>query len=242
MAKTRQQKEDAVKQLGAELDKKGVVFFHYGGLKVSEMEELRGKLREENAIITVAKRTLLRNVLSEKGLTGGDAITGPVAVASADDEVMPANVSTVYCDPHAVERYATNADLIIGAVLIPGGKAPILIHARHLKEMKNGAVIVDVSVDQGGCIETSHPTTHHEPTFIVDGVVHYCVANMPGAVGRTSSHALCNATFPYCRELASLGIDAFMALDKGRAAAVNMKGGKIINTAVASAFPELVKI
>lgn len=158
------------------------------------------------------------------------------------DEVMPANVSTVYCDPHAVERYATNADLIIGAVLIPGGKAPILIHARHLKEMKNGAVIVDVSVDQGGCIETSHPTTHHEPTFIVDGVVHYCVANMPGAVGRTSSHALCNATFPYCRELASLGIDAFMALDKGRAAAVNMKGGKIINTAVASAFPELVKI
>ena len=100
MAKTRQQKEDAVKQLGAELDKKGVVFFHYGGLKVSEMEELRGKLREENAIITVAKRTLLRNVLSEKGLTGGDAITGPVAVASADDEVMPAKLVAEYKKEH----------------------------------------------------------------------------------------------------------------------------------------------
>jgi alanine dehydrogenase len=155
------------------------------------------------------------------------------------DEVMPANVTTIYCDPHAVERYAVDADLIIGAVLIPGGRAPILIKRNLLKRMKNGAVIVDVSIDQGGCCETSAPTTHHQPTFIVEGVVHYCVTNMPGAVGRTSSQALCNATLPYCLELAKLGIDTFIGLDEGRAAALNVRDGKIINPIVAAAFSEL---
>ncbi len=105
--------------------------------------------------------------------------------------------------------------------------------------MKPGAAIVDVSIDQGGCVETSRPTTHHDPTFIVDGVVHYCVTNMPGAVGRTSSLALCNATLPYCRELARLGIDAFIALSEGRAAALNLRDGKIVNPNVAAAFPDL---
>ncbi len=155
------------------------------------------------------------------------------------DEVMPKNVTTVYSEPHAVERYATNADLVVGAVLIPGGRAPLLIQRELLKKMQNGAVIVDVAVDQGGCIETSSPTTHKEPTFIVDGVVHYCVANMPGAVGRTSSHALCNATLPYCRELAKHGVDSFAARSEGRAAALNTREGKIVNPAVAASLPDL---
>ena len=105
--------------------------------------------------------------------------------------------------------------------------------------MKSGAVIVDVCVDQGGCTETTRPTTHGEPTFVVDGVVHYCVANMPGAVGRTSSLALCNATLPYARQLARLGADAFAAQSPGHAAAVNIRDGKITNPAVAEALDDL---
>ena len=138
------------------------------------------------------------------------------------DEVMPANVTTIFCDPHTIADYTTHADLVIGAVLIPGGRAPVLIPRSLVKKMKPGSVIVDVSIDQGGCAETSRPTTHREPTYIVDGVVHYCVTNIPGAVSRTSTLALCNATLPYVRQLASQGIDAFAALDTGHAAAINM--------------------
>ena len=155
------------------------------------------------------------------------------------DEVMPANVTTIYCDPHAIRLYAPKADLIIGAVLIPGARAPRLITRDLLKKMKNGAVIVDVCIDQGGCAETSRETTHHEPTFIVDGVVHYCVGNMPGAVGRTSSQALCNATLPYVRQLAALGLDDFAAGSPGHAAAVNMRDGRLTNAAVAEVFGDL---
>ena len=155
------------------------------------------------------------------------------------DEVMPANVTTVYSDPHAIARYAEQADLVVGAVLIVGGRAPMLLKRSMLGRMKNGSVVVDVCIDQGGCVETARPTTHGDPTYIVDGVVHYCVANMPGAVGRTSSQALCNATLPYARELARLGVDAFAALSPGRAAAVNTRDGKIANAAVAEAFPDL---
>jgi alanine dehydrogenase len=155
------------------------------------------------------------------------------------DEVMPANVTTIYCDPHEVARHAMHADLVVGAVLIPGGRAPVLVNRDLVRKMKNGAVIVDVSVDQGGCIETIHPTTHHEPTYIIDGVVHYGVTNIPGAVGRTSSQALCHATLPYARELAALGPDAFAARDVGRAAAINLKAGRITNPAVAAAFSDL---
>jgi alanine dehydrogenase len=157
------------------------------------------------------------------------------------DEIMPANVTTIYCDPHAVEDYAIQADLVIGAVLIPGGRAPMLIDRPLLKKMKPGSVIVDVSIDQGGCIETCRPTTHHEPTYIVEGVVHYCVTNIPGAVSRTSSQALCNATLPYVRELASLGVDAFAAVDNGHAAAVNLRDHRLVNEAVAGVYPDLAK-
>ena len=154
-------------------------------------------------------------------------------------EVMPANVTTVYCDPHAVERYVMQADLVIGAVLIPGGKTPMLVKRDMLPRMKHGAVVVDVCIDQGGSLETSRPTTHHDPTYIVDDVVHYCVANMPGAVGRTSSHGLCNATLPYARELARLGVDAFVQQSEGHRAALNMRDGRIVNPAVTQAFPDL---
>ena len=153
-------------------------------------------------------------------------------------DVMPANVTTIYCDPQAVREHAAVADLVIGAVLIPGGRAPMLLRRDDLKAMKHGAVIVDVAIDQGGCIETSRPTTHRDPTYIVEGIVHYCVANMPGAVGRTSSQALMNATLPYMRELGRLGLDGFAAVDAGHAAAINMRSGKIVNKAVAEAFPD----
>jgi alanine dehydrogenase len=152
------------------------------------------------------------------------------------DEMLPANVTGIYSDPHAVERYATCADLVIGAVLLPGARAPKLIPRSLLACMMPGSVIVDVCIDQGGSVETSRPTTHHEPTYIVDNVVHYCVANMPGAVGRTSSQALCNATLPYLRQLTRLGVDAFAQQSAGHALAVNLRDGKILNAAVAEAF------
>jgi alanine dehydrogenase len=155
------------------------------------------------------------------------------------DEVMPANVTTVYSDPHAIDRHAADADLVIGAVLIPGGRAPRLLARRHLARMKAGAVLVDVCIDQGGCAETSRPTTHHEPTYTVDKVVHYCVTNIPGAVGRTSSQALCNATLPYARQLARLGVDGFCGLSPGHAAAVNVRDGRLVHEAVRAAFPDL---
>ena len=127
----------------------------------------------------------------------------------------------------------------LGAVLVPGGRAPVLIARPLLSKMKPGSVIVDVAVDQGGCIETCRPTTHHDPTFIVDGVVHYCVANIPGAVCKTSSRALCNATLPYLRELAGLGAEKFAAVDSGRAASINIAKQKIVNQAVSEVFPDL---
>ncbi len=157
------------------------------------------------------------------------------------EDVMPANVHTVFCDPHAVRENLLLADLVVGAVLITGGRAPLLVNKADLKTMKAGAVVVDVSVDQGGCIETIHATTHQDPTYIVDEVVHYGVANMPGAVGRTSSQALCNATLPYLRELARLGVDKFIEVDQGHRDALNMRGGKLTYQPVIEAFPDLPK-
>lgn len=151
------------------------------------------------------------------------------------DDVMPANVFTEYSDPHAIREQLVLADLIIGAVLIPGARAPRLISREMLKTMKPGAVIVDVGVDQGGCVETTRPTTHSKPIYIIDGVVHYCVANMPGAVGRTSTQALCHATQPYALRLAKHGIDKLVKEDLAFATALNCKDGKLTNTAVAEA-------
>jgi len=155
------------------------------------------------------------------------------------DEIMPANVTTIYCDPHSVRSWAIQADLIVGAVLVPGGRTPVLINKPLLSKMKTGSVIVDVCVDQGGCVETCRPTSHHEPTYVVDGVVHYCVTNIPGAVPRTSSRALCNATLPYVRSLAELGVEEFAKVDAGHRTAINMANGDITCEAVAKVFPDL---
>ena len=152
------------------------------------------------------------------------------------DDVMPANVHTIFSDIHTIRDQIRQADLVIGAVLIPGARAPRLVTRQDLVAMKNGSVIVDVAVDQGGCIETTRPTTHKEPTYVVEGVVHYCVTNMPGAVGRTSTIALCNATLPYALRIAGLGHEAAAAADPGLAEGINLALGKVTYKAVADTF------
>ena len=152
------------------------------------------------------------------------------------DDIMPANVNTLYSHRHNIRDQLIRADLVIGAVLIEGALAPRLVTEEDLKMMKPGAVIIDVAIDQGGCVETSRPTTHSKPTYIVNGVVHYCVTNMPGAVGRTSTYALCNVTFPYVLQIAKRGLHAAAALDPGLANAVNIYDGKLTNKAVADTF------
>jgi alanine dehydrogenase len=151
-------------------------------------------------------------------------------------EIMPANVVTLYATPYAIRERAERSDLIIGAVLIPGAKAPNLIRRDDLPGMRHGSVIVDVCIDQGGCVETSRPTTHTDPTFVIDGVVHYCVANMPGAVGRTSTYALTNATLEYVRRLAATGIEDSIRNNPAITAGANAVGGKITHPGVADAF------
>lgn len=150
-------------------------------------------------------------------------------------DVMPANVRTVRSEPAAIRWAISHADLVIGAVLLPGRRTPMLIRTGDLKLMHRGSVIVDVGVDQGGCVETSRPTTHRNPTYEVEGVVHYCVANMPGAVPRTSTLALTNATLPYVQHLAEAGWRSAASADKGLAAGVNMVEGAIIHPGVADA-------
>ena len=152
------------------------------------------------------------------------------------EDIMPANVNTLFSDRHTIRDQLGRADLLIGAVLIEGARAPVLVTREDLKLMKPGAVLIDVAVDQGGCVETTRPTTHSNPTFIVDGVVHYSVANMPGAVGRTSTYALCNVTFPYALQIASLGLDNAIARDPGLGHAVNMHNSQLTNQAVAETF------
>ena len=151
------------------------------------------------------------------------------------DDIMPSNVHTVYSNKHALINLLPKIDLLIGAVLVVGAKAPKIINRKLLSIMSPGSVVVDVSVDQGGCIETTRPTTHKDPTFIEENVIHYCVANMPGAVPYTSTASLCNATFNYVKELANYGLDAFRnnnALLKG----LNVFQGKVTHPAVAGCF------
>ena len=152
------------------------------------------------------------------------------------DDIMPANVDVLFSDRHTVREQLERADLVIGAVLIPGAKAPRLIERDDLKLMKPGSVIIDVAIDQGGCVATSRPTTHSEPTFIVDEVVHYCVTNMPGAVGRTSTYALCNVTLPWVLAIAARGIERAAKELKPVAHAVNIIAGEVTNAAVAHTF------
>jgi alanine dehydrogenase len=150
-------------------------------------------------------------------------------------EFMPPNVTPIYSDPQAIREHLNWADLVVGAVLIPGAKAPHLITRADLKHMKAGSVIVDVAIDQGGCVETARVTTHSNPTYVVDGVVHYCVGNMPGAVARTSTQALTNATLPWALKLADHGPDALARVDAHFADAINMSRGVLTNKPVAEA-------
>ncbi len=152
------------------------------------------------------------------------------------EDIMPPNVNTLYSDRHNIREQLRLADLVIGAVLVEGARAPRLVTASDLKLMKPGAVIIDVAVDQGGCIETTKPTTHSQPTYVVDGIVHYCVTNMPGAVGRTSTYALSNVTWPYVLKLANLGLAGLCAQDPGFGHAVNLHAGQVTNQAVAGTF------
>jgi len=152
------------------------------------------------------------------------------------DDVMPANVDTMMSNPENIRQMIAKADLLIGAVLIPGAKAPRLVTREMLKLMKPGSVIVDVAVDQGGCIETCKPTTHAEPTFFVEGVLHYCVANMPGAVPYTSTIALTNATLPYAVEIADKGYLRAAKENGEILLGINVIDGKITYKGVADAF------
>lgn len=151
-------------------------------------------------------------------------------------DVMPANVITMYSNELTIRRLIKNHDLIVGAVLIPGAKAPSLITRDMLKEMRSGTVIVDVAVDQGGCIETCRPTTHDDPIFIIDDVVHYCVANMPGAVPYTSTVALTNATLPYALQLAEKGWKKACQDNHELKMGLNVVNGKVVYQGVSEAF------
>ncbi|MBT3300641.1 MAG: alanine dehydrogenase [Candidatus Marinimicrobia bacterium] len=152
------------------------------------------------------------------------------------DEIMPANVNTIFSNHHNIESLLPETDLLVGAVLIPGAKAPSLVSRKMLSLMRKGSVIVDVAVDQGGCVETCKPTTHEDPTYVVDGVVHYCVANMPGAVPFTSTIALTNATFPYLSKLANQGLEVSMKNDASLLVGLNIYDGKVTHKGVSDAF------
>jgi alanine dehydrogenase len=143
------------------------------------------------------------------------------------DSTFDSSVQTVYSNTDAIERHLTGADLVIGGVLIPGAAAPKLVTREHLAQMRDGSVLVDVAIDQGGCFETSHPTTHEAPTYVVDGIVHYCVANMPGAVPRTSTFALNNATLPFVIALANKGAKQALLDDPHLLEGLNVHRGMV---------------
>jgi alanine dehydrogenase len=152
------------------------------------------------------------------------------------DQIHQGRIVTQASNRGAIERSVADADLVIGAVLVPGGRAPMLVTDDMVRGMRRGAVIVDVAVDQGGCIETTHETTHADPTYIVHDVIHYAVGNVPASVPRTSTYALTNATLPYVSELASKGVRSAVEADPALAHGVNTAAGKVTNPAVAEAL------
>ena len=155
------------------------------------------------------------------------------------EDILSGRLQTLASNPETVERSATNADLLIGAVLIPGAKAPTLVSKNVISKMKKGSVVVDISVDQGGCIETIHATTHSDPVYLVDGVIHYGVANIPGAVPRSSTVGLTNATFPYILQVANKGYKKAMEDNKDLEKGLNVENGKIVHPAVVSWYATL---
>jgi alanine dehydrogenase len=170
--------------------------------------------------------------------TGADVTVADISLPRLRylNSIMPANVKTLYSSTHNIEQELPHADLVVGAVLIPGARAPRLLTRDMLRLLKKGSVLVDVAIDQGGCFETSRPTTHAEPVYGVDGIVHYCVANIPGAVPYTSTLALTNATLPYVFKLADRGWKDACRNDPGLKSGVNVADGKITHPRVAQAF------
>jgi alanine dehydrogenase len=152
------------------------------------------------------------------------------------DEIFGSKLNTIFSTVDAIEHYVTTADLVIGAVLVPGAAAPKLVTRKMIKAMRPGSVVVDIAIDQGGCFETSHATTHADPVYVVDGVTHYCVANMPGAVARTSTFALNNATLPFAVALANKGYKKALAEDAHLMNGLNVHEGKVTYKAVAQAL------
>ena len=153
-------------------------------------------------------------------------------------DIMPDNVTTIASNPYAIREQVREADLVIGGVLVTGARAPRLVTRALLKEMRPRSVVVDVAIDQGGCVETSRPTTHSKPVFVEESIVHYCVTNMPGAVPRTATYGLTNSTLPYILKLADLGPEKAVTEDESLARGVNVRGGEIIHPAVKAAFAE----
>lgn len=235
----------------------------YGGLPLlAPMSEVAGRLSIQAGAHCLEKASGGRGILlggvpgvsSAKVVVIGGGVVGTNAIRMAMgleahvtvlDKSLPrlreldlefgSRLNTIYATRDALEKYVLDADLVVGAVLVPGAAAPKLITKSMLKDMKDGSVVVDVSIDQGGCFETSHPTTHENPTYVVDGVVHYCVANMPGAVPRTSTFALNNATLPFTLALANKGVNALLH-DKHLMNGLNVHQGKITCEAVAIAL------
>lgn len=229
---------------------------------LAPMSEVAGRLSIEAAAIALRRPTGGRGVLMggvpgvrpAKVIVLGGGVVGTHAARMAAglgadvtiidkslprlrqlDELFEGRVQTLASTMHAIEEAVLDADVVVGAVLVAGASAPKLISRAMLKSMKRGAVLVDVSIDQGGCFETSRPTTHANPTFEVDGIIHYCVANMPGAVPVTSAQALNNATLPFVIKLADKGLAAFDR-DPHLAAGLNVKGGRIMHQAVAASL------
>ncbi len=152
------------------------------------------------------------------------------------DQIHRGRITTLASNRGTVERCVAEADLVIGAVLVAGGRAPVVVTEDMVRSMRPGSVIVDVAIDQGGCVATSHETTHHEPTFTLHGVVHYCVGNIPGAVPATSTHALTNATLPYLVALATKGVNVALADDPALAEGLNVRAGEVVHPAVRAAL------
>lgn len=179
-----------------------------------------------------------RNAAKMAAGMGADVVITDISLPTLRyiNDTMPANVKTVYSSRHNIEQELPQADVVIGSVLVPGAKTPHLVTRDMLKLMQPGALLVDVAIDQGGCFETSKPTTHSEPTYELDGIVHYAVANIPGAVPRTSTFALTNATLPYAIRLADLGWKEACRRDPALAQGVNIVDGKVTYPGVAEAF------
>jgi alanine dehydrogenase len=203
---------------------KGILLGGVPGVRRGRVAIIGGGIVGQNAARMAIGLGALVNILD----------INPDTLAYVDD-IYQGRVNTLYSDPVSIEESVSRADVVIGAVLVAGARAPRLVTEAMIKKMEPGSVIVDVAVDQGGCIETCHPTTHDDPTFTVHGVIHYCVANMPGAVAHTSTFALNNATLSYGVKIADQGIVAAAANDRALARGLNTYQGKVTHKAVATA-------